>query len=65
MQWPSLILTLVLALALTQCSWMKLGALAERLTSLTAPEAILSAVLMFTHLQEYDVKVWISDVFVA
>ena len=57
MQWPSLILTLVLALALALCTWMMFSALAERLTSLTALEALLSAVLLSTHMQEYDVKV--------
>ena len=57
MQWPSLILTLVLALVLAQCTWMKFSALAERLTSLIAPEALLSAVLLSTHMQECDVKV--------
>ena len=62
MQWPSLILILVLALALAQCTWMKFSALAERLTSLTAPEALLSTVLLPTHMQEYDVKVWINGV---
>ena len=58
MQWSSLILTLVLALALAWYTWMRLSALAERLTSLTALEALLSAVLLSTHMQEYDVKVW-------
>ena len=57
MQWPSLILTLVLALVLAQCTWMKFSALEERLTSLTALEALPSAVLLSTHMQEYDVKV--------
>ena len=57
-QWPFLILILVLALALEQCTWMKFSVLAERLTSLTAPEALLSAVLLSTHMLEYDVKVW-------
>ena len=57
MQCPSLILILVLALALAQCTWMKLNALEERLTSRTALEAQLSAVLLSTHIQEYDVKV--------
>ena len=61
MQWPSLILTLVLLLALAQCTWMKWSALEERLSSLTSPEALLSAVLISTHMQEYDVKVWIND----
>ena len=58
MQWPSLIPILVLALALAQCTWMMFSALVERLTSLTAPEALLSAVLLPNHMQEYDVKVW-------
>ena len=57
MQWSSLILILVLALALARCTWMKLSALAERLTLLTVLEAQLSAVLLSTHMQEYDVKV--------
>ena len=47
----------MLALALAQCTWMKFSALAVRLTSLTAPEALLSAVLLSTHMQEYDAKV--------
>ena len=50
--------TLVLALALAQCTWMKFSALEERLTSLTAAEALPSAVLLTTHMQECDVKVW-------
>ena len=58
MQWSSLILTLALALALARCTWMRLSALEEKLTSLTAPEALLSVVLLSTHMQEYDVKVW-------
>ena len=57
MQWSSLILILVLVLALARCTWMKLSARAERQTSLTALEALLSAVLLYTHIQEYDVKV--------
>ena len=57
-QWPFLTLILVLALALEQCTWMKFSVLAERLTSLTALEALLSAVLLSTHMLEYDVKVW-------
>ena len=60
MQWLSLILILALALALAQCTWIMLSAQAERLTSLIAPEALLSAVLLSTHMQEFDVKVWIS-----
>ena len=61
MQWLFLILILVLALALALCTWIMLSAQAERLTSLIAPEALLSAVLLSIHMQEYDVKVWISD----
>jgi len=61
MQSPSLILILVLALALAQCTWMKWSAQAERLTSLTAPEALLSAALPSTHMQEHDAKVWSND----
>ena len=61
MQSPSLILILVLALALAQCTWMKWHALAMRLTSLTAPEALLSAALPSTHMQEHDAKVWSND----
>ena len=57
MQWPSLILTLVLVLALAQCTWMKYNALAVKLISLIALEALLSAALLSTHMQEYDVKV--------
>ena len=65
MQWPSLILTLVLVLAFVQCTWMKFSALAERLTSLTALEALLSSVLLlFSHMQEYDVKVWRNDIMI-
>ena len=56
-QWLFLIPTLVLALALAPCTSMKFSAQAERLTSLTAPEALLSAVLHSTHMQECDVKV--------
>ena len=52
----------MLALALAQCTWMKFSALEERLTLLTAPEALLSTVLLSTHMQEYDVKVWINGV---
>ena len=58
MQWSSLTPILVLPLALEQCTWMKFSALAERLTSLTALRALVSAVLLSTHMQEYDVKVW-------
>ena len=61
MQWPSLIPILVLALALAQCTLMKFSALVERLTSLTAPGALLSPVLLPNHMQEYDVKVWGND----
>ena len=57
MQWLSLIPILVLALAFAQFTWMMFSALEERLTSLTALEALLSAVLLSTHMQEYDVKV--------
>ena len=62
MQWPSLILILVLALDLAQCTWMKFSVLAERLTLLIAVKALPSAVLLSTHMQEYDVKVWKNDV---
>ena len=58
MQWSSLTPILVLPLALAQCTWMKFSALAARLTSLTVLEALLPAVLLSTHMQEYDVKVW-------
>ena len=61
MQSPSLILILVLALALAQCTWMKWHALVMRLTSLTAPEALLSAALPSTQMQEHDAKVWSYD----
>ena len=61
MQWPSLILILVLALVLAQCTWMKFSALAVRLISLTAPGAIQSAALPSTHMQEHDAKVWCND----
>ena len=47
----------MLALALAQCTWMKLSVLEERLISLTVLEALLSAVLLSIHMQEYDVKV--------
>ena len=57
MQWPCLTHISVLALALAQCTWMTFSAQAVRLTSLTAPEALQSAVLLSTHMQEYDVKV--------
>ena len=57
MQWPSLIPILVLAQALAQCTWMKLSALEERLTSPTVLKALPSVVLLSTHMQEYDVKV--------
>ena len=57
MQWPFLIPILVLALALALCTWMKFSVLAVRLTSLTAPKALLSAVLLSTHMQEYGAKV--------
>ena len=61
MQWPFLTPILVLALALTLCTWMKFSALGVRLTSLTVAEALLSTVLMSAHMQEYDVKVWMND----
>ena len=57
MQWPSLILILVLALAFVQCTLMKLSALVVRQTSLTAVEPLPSVVLLPSHMQEYDVKV--------
>ena len=58
MLWPFLSPTLVLALALAQFTWMKFSALAQRVNSLTVVEALLPAVLLLTHMQEYDVKVW-------
>ena len=58
MQLSSLTHILVLALALAQYTLMKFSALAERLTSLIALKALLSAVLLSTRMQEYDVKVW-------
>ena len=61
MQWPSLIPILGLALVLAQCTLMKFSALAVRLTSLTASEALLSAVLLSIHMQEHGVKVWSDD----
>ena len=61
MQWPSLTHTLALPRAFVLCTWMKFSALAARLISLTAPKALLSAVLMSNHMQEYDVKVWGND----
>ena len=57
MQWPSLILILVLALAFVKCTLMKFSALEERLTSPAALKALPSVVLLSTHMQEYDVKV--------
>ena len=58
MQLSSLTHILVLALALAQYTLMKFSVLAERLTSLIALKALLSAVLLSTRMQEYDVKVW-------
>ena len=56
MQWLLVMPTLVLALG--QSTWMVLAALVVRTTSLTAPEALLSAVLVVTpKMQECDVKV--------
>ena len=57
MQWHSLTHILVLHLEHVQCTWMKFSALAVRLMSLTVPEALPSAVIICTHMQEYDVKV--------
>ena len=57
MQWPSLILILVLALVFVQYTWMKLSALVVRQTSLSALEALPSVVLLPSHMQVYDVKV--------
>ena len=52
-------LTSVLVLA--QSTWTVLAALVVRPTSLTAPEALLSAVLVVTKkMQECDVKVWLN-----
>ena len=49
----------ILVLALAQSTWIMLAALAVRLTSLTALEALLSAVHMATQkMLEYGVKVW-------
>ena len=50
-------LILVLALAFVQCTLIKFSALAERLTSPAALKALPSAVLLLSHMQEYDVKV--------
>ena len=61
MQWLSLMHILAIAVALEQCTWIKFSALAEKLTSLTALEVLLSVVLFSTHMQEYAVKVWIND----
>ena len=61
MQWPSLTHILALPWAFVLCTWMKFSALAVRLISLTAPKALLSAVLLSNHMQEYDVKVWRND----
>ena len=58
MQWPFLILILALALVLAQSISMKFSVLAVKPTLLTVLEALLSAVLLYTHTQEYDVKVW-------
>ena len=58
MQCSSLIPILLLVLDLAQCIWMKLSALAVRVTSPIALEALLSAALLSTRMQEYDVKVW-------
>jgi len=56
MQWPSVMLILVLALV--QSIWMMLAALAVRLDSLTVPEALMSTADMATQkMLEYDVKV--------
>ena len=53
---------LVLALALVQYIWIKLSALAVRLTSLTALEVLLLPVLLSSPMQEYVVKVWRNNV---
>ena len=57
MQWPFVTPILVLALVLVQFTWMRWSVQAEKLTSLTAPEALLSVVLLSSHMQEYDAKV--------
>ena len=57
MRWLCSTPILVLALVLAQCTWMKFSALVARLTSLTALEALLSAVIQYAHMQEYDAKV--------
>ena len=55
----SLSAELILVLVLAQSTWTMLAALAVRQDSLTALEALLSAVLVVTQrMQEYDVKVW-------
>ena len=48
----------MLALALVQYILIKLSALVVRLTSLIVLEALLSTVLLSSHMQEYGVKVW-------
>jgi len=56
MQWPSVMLILVLAVV--QSTWTMFAALAARLDSLTVLEALLSTVDMDTlRMLEYDVKV--------
>ena len=57
MQWTFVTPILVLALVFVQFTWMRWSVQAVRLTSLTVLEALLSAVLLSTHIQEYDVKV--------
>ena len=57
MQWPFVTPILVLALVFAQFTWMRWSVQAEKLTSLTVLEALLSAVLLSSHIQEYDAKV--------
>ena len=58
-QMQSLSVELILVLALVQSTWTMLAVLVVRQDSLTALEALLSAVLVVTRrMQEYDVKVW-------
>ena len=60
MQWLSVMLILVVALV--QFTWMMLGVLVVKPTSLNALGALLSAASMATHrMLEFDVKVWIND----
>ena len=60
MQWSSLTPILVLVLGLAQCTWMKYNALAAKIILLSVLEALLSAVLPSTPMQEHDVKVYVA-----